>query len=408
MDHAHLWPFPWLSPRHLVTIANFVLLPVLQSVSGVLVYCALQRWQKGPKAQLHVDPDRWNQLALTVLLPLLVIQSAARWCGMPRASLALESNIWLAWIGFGGGIATVCLMAWLSMSRLRRAISETHRFGIGAAAGLLSVGCWALIVSFQLDPGAWLETRTLRFAVQPPNILPIISLHMLSTFGLGAAIVVSASARNHRRWPRAIAAITSAIGCVFLVVAPWWLTGPLVFAQQQLDQQSAGTWSTRWTLVTLFSLALCAVLSRLHSSILDPRALLVTSLVAATCSQGIWASHRGPWAIRGWMYENGFNVEQVRTHRRSSALAIQSPLSGNRGSRLFRQQCATCHAISGPMSNWRSGLGCNTVEIQKRLEVLREADRLGHPDRDRMPPLVGSNAEIEALANWIRDRIECQ
>ena len=59
-----------------------------------------------------------------------------------------------------------------------------------------------------------------------------------------------------------------------------------------------------------------------------------------------------------------------------------------------------------PFATWRRSI-CDTIELRKRLEALREADRLGHPDRDVMPPLIGSDREIDALTAWIREGSSC-
>jgi mono/diheme cytochrome c family protein len=396
------WPFAWLSPRHALTLITLLVLPLIQATTGALLWnVAAEKLGHAP-----VSPARWSRVALGVVLPASVAWTAVRWLGMPTTSAALESVTWPGWVGMALGLLVLSLASLLATTQPR------HRMALAtwaAAGGVMTIACWAMIVSFQLEPGDWLEYRTLRLSVQPPSFPFVVLVHLAATVSLGSALALHANVA-HARLARALANFSAAIGCTVVVAAPWWLP-PQVLSQTArsfVEQGISGpAWPTRWGIITLFAWATFALAANIRPKASNGRVLLLLAALAACSSQGLWASYRGPWTVRGWLYENAVEAESLRGSRRSASMSPSMNAEAELGELVFRHRCATCHARSGPLATWRSTLGCDPVEIRKRLESLRETDRIGHPDRERMPPLVGSDRELDALATWLRNGNPC-
>ncbi len=387
---AELWPLPWISPRHALLIITFLLVPLIQLASAA---SALSLFEKRFP---HPDVD-WSGLVLTTVLPLAVFALAVRWFGFSQAALSLDTVVWPIWVGLGTGVALMGMGAALDRFRTARLPAS----GLGAVGGVLAIVCWALISSFQVAPGAWLEGRTLQLAIQPPAFLPILSTHLVSFVSLGAALALQA-VPSHVAF-RLAASLSAALGCVLVVSLPWWLPPHVVpaWSRDFLELGVCAPGASAWAVVTLVAWASFAVAAHIRPQGVERHVPLALVVLVAIASQGIWAAHREPWAVRGWIYENGTMVEQVRTARRSPVLASSN--EDRAGELLFLRQCATCHARTGPLANWRSGLGQDAVEVRRWMEALRDADRPGHPYEQTMPPLLGSDAETEALATFVSE-----
>jgi mono/diheme cytochrome c family protein len=387
---AELWPLPWISPRHALLLITFLLLPLVQVASAAAILNLIRR-------RAHHPDVAWSGLVLTTVLPLAVLALGVRWFGFSQAALDLDMVLWPVWVGLGIGLALMGIGAALDRFRPARPAAP----GLAAAGGALAVVCWALLSSFQIAPGAWLEGRTLQLAIQPPAFLPILSTHLVSSVSLGAALALR-SMPSHVG-ARVAAALSAALGCLLVVSAPWWLP-PQVVPAWSRDTLELGTHTpgaSGWAIVALFPWASFALASHIRPRGVERHVPLALVVLVAIACQGLWAAHREPWAVRGWIYENGTMVERVRTARRSPVLT--SPEKDRAGELMFLRQCATCHARTGPLASWRAGLGHDAVEIRSWMETLRDADRPGHPYEPTMPPLLGSDAEMDALTSFVAE-----
>ncbi len=389
---ADLWPIPWLSPRHALAIVSLLLLPLLQgTTAAALAACCARR------LGCSVATSRaWSSLTLTAVLPLAVLLFAVRWFGFSHAALTVEVAAWPAWTGFALGL----LLLGVASGVGHRRPDCIRASAAGAVGGTLAITCWALGLAFALTPDAWLASPSLRLAIQPPAFAPILTVHVVSTLSFLVAIV-SPTRNESALLARAAAAACAGLGCVLIVATPWWLPAETLpsFARDALEQGGHAQ-ATRWAIVALSAWFSLGLVSTLASGALGRNVALVLVVVVTVASQAVWAGYRGPWAVRGWLYENGTDQDAVRMERRSPLRphADGRPL----GARLFDRQCATCHARQGPLADWYPRLSSSTETIRERLEELREADRPGHRYRDVMPPLIGSDDEVDALSEWVR------
>jgi mono/diheme cytochrome c family protein len=389
---ADLWPIPWLSPRHALAIVSLLLLPLLQgTTAAALAACCARRF--GWSA---ATSRAWSSLTLTAVLPLAVLLFAVRWFGFSHAAVAVDAAAWPAWMGFALGLLLLGVASGVS----HRRPDCIPASAAGAVGGTLAITCWALGLAFALTPDAWLASPSLRLAIQPPAFAPILTVHVMSTLSFLVAIV-SPTHDESASLLRAVAAACAGLGCVLIVTIPWWLPPETLpsFARDALEQGGLAH-TTRWAVVTLSAWFSLGLVSTLASGALGRNVALVLIVVVTVASQAVWGGYRGPWAVRGWLYENGTDQDAVRVERRSPLRprADGRPL----GARLFDRQCATCHARQGPLADWYPRLSSSTETIRERLEEIREADRPGHRYRDVMPPLIGSDEEVDALSEWVR------
>jgi hypothetical protein len=100
----------------------------------------------------------------------------------------------------------------------------------------------------------------------------------------------------------------------------------------------------------------------------------------------------GPWAVPGRVYVNGTTVDEVRFDRRATA-------DRDRAEGVFARQCGACHARQGA---WRRYVRVRGLDwTRSALLLVREADQMGSPYRNAMPPLRSDDARVEELARWL-------
>jgi hypothetical protein len=121
---------------------------------------------------------------------------------------------------------------------------------------------------------------------------------------------------------------------------------------------------------------------------------------------------RKPYAVRDVIYANGIYREDVPRFRSEGFLAhaegeawLATASASDKGKAMYRHQSAVCHTIDGyrgirgllaGKDPGRAGFATLRVDLTKRhgQPMIWEA----------MPPVVGTEDEIEALWDWIAAR----
>jgi len=75
-----------------------------------------------------------------------------------------------------------------------------------------------------------------------------------------------------------------------------------------------------------------------------------------------------------------------------------------RGELIFRGECMACHTMDGYRSMRKLMKGRDSKGISNMLNVLHDY-REDSPYRVFMPPLVGTQAEVEALADYLTVKV---
>jgi cytochrome c553 len=114
---------------------------------------------------------------------------------------------------------------------------------------------------------------------------------------------------------------------------------------------------------------------------------------------------RKPYIIHGYMYSNGVRVDEVdRLNREGiltkarwagAGLAVDLAAGpASFGQHVFRAQCQMCHSLDGYLAIRPLVAGQDAEGLTAFLEALRAG-------RPGMPPIVGTEKEIQGLAAYL-------
>ena len=119
---------------------------------------------------------------------------------------------------------------------------------------------------------------------------------------------------------------------------------------------------------------------------------------------------RKPYVIGNYMYSNGVRVSQVKQYNETGYL--KNTIWGGetnsvviKGQAMFRGQCMACHTIEGYRSMKKLLAGRDEQGIMNILNILHNYKE-DSPYRLYMPPLVGTDDEIKALATFLQTLVE--
>ncbi len=133
--------------------------------------------------------------------------------------------------------------------------------------------------------------------------------------------------------------------------------------------------------------------------------VLALAVVATASTEYARETIRKPYEIGKHMNSNGVRLKEVDKFNANGYMttSVWKPSSGDSldlGKAMFRGQCMSCHTESGYRSMKRLLQQRDAKGIAQLLKMLHEAK----PDSmyvKYMPPLVGSEAEILALAQYL-------
>lgn len=303
-----------------------------------------------------------------------------------------------------------------------------------AFAAFMSLVIIQGILAFMLTPGRWLETRSFWDGFFNPSYLPGLALRTGTCVLLAGAYMTLAALREPDAIARArLVRWLGGLEVVGALVAyagyRWWeavLPEPVktVFmGEKALLPALAATRSfALWALTGFLALALVAALL--------PRAqrwpLAVVTMVAAFAFLGgyerLREGARKPFVIRDSMFSSGLVVSDIEMLNETGVLARagwalvgQADTPEGRGRAVFRAQCASCHTLDGYLGMRRLTAAADPDMLHGILMTMREmgdayvdAHKRGQPldtrqlDYPLMPPLVGSDEEVEALVAYLQ------
>jgi len=282
---------------------------------------------------------------------------------------------------------------------------------IYVAASYLSLVVITGIISFMLTPGRWIETRAFWDGFFNPTYAPSlllrtgIALLLAGVVGwLVAARLPVDTARSDLirylgAWSLA-GAVTSGAGL------GWWLARIPAGARDLAFP--AGSLLHPTLVMGVGSLGLLAVVLVLFG-FPRPRAVglgpAVLALALATAFFGSYErvreGSRKPFVIRDYMYSNGIRVDELdRLNQQGILSKIAWAGAGvatgptARGEQIFRGQCQICHSLDGYLAIRPLVAGQDAEGLTALLEALRGG-------RPGMPPIVGTEAELQALAAYL-------
>jgi cytochrome d ubiquinol oxidase subunit I len=139
-------------------------------------------------------------------------------------------------------------------------------------------------------------------------------------------------------------------------------------------------------------------------------AVLVLALMATGAGEYSREMLRKPFVIGRWMYSNGVRVPYVSKINAQGYLANSewvwngSASSYSRGEAIFRGECGSCHTLQGyrPLAHLLEGR--DRANIHNFVVMLHE-NKADSPYRKFMPPMVGTEQDVNDLADFLNAQV---
>jgi cytochrome bd-type quinol oxidase subunit 1 len=298
-----------------------------------------------------------------------------------------------------------------------------------ALAAFMSLVVIQGILGFMLTPGSFPSTASFRDGFLNPTYLPGILFRTGVCLALAAAWMAFAALREKDREARArLARVLGAVGTLGLAVATagwfvWERALPESVQRLFLGEKpllaalaTGRTHSFRILLAAAVLALLVVILPRLQS--------WPVALLALVASAGVLAGYervregvRKPWVIAEQMFSNGVLLTELDALNEKGILSKAvwaTKEAGGReaptGEAVFRAECSSCHTRDGYLGIREIASAMDAELAAMFLTALRDdganwkARAEGkdvRPDYPFMPPFVGTDVEIEALAGWL-------
>ena len=267
------------------------------------------------------------------------------------------------------------------------------------------------IVTFMLTPGQWIATRSFWDGFFNPTFWPSLTLRTGIALMLAGAygwLVAAWLPKGDGR--AALVRYLTAWGVGGITVAwlgfAWWAENIPADAQK-LIFPADGLLRTTYVLGLVALGLLAALLAGV--GFLAPRTFGATAGILAILLTGTYfgayervrEGGRKPYVIHGYMYSNGIRVDEVDRLNREGILskahwASVGVASGptSLGQQVFRAQCQMCHSLDGYLAIRPLVAGQDAEGLTAFLDALRAG-------RPGMPPIVGTDKEVQGLAAYL-------
>jgi cytochrome bd ubiquinol oxidase subunit I len=269
------------------------------------------------------------------------------------------------------------------------------------------------ILSWQLTPGHWVETRNIWLGFFNPSFWPSLlfrTIACMATAALAATVVINTMKISRQRRHDLLAVMARFLAPMvgMPVLALWYL---YVLPTDSRSWVLGG--STVIAMLFGVGAVSCALVAAYAIVVLIFRSLYVngaTALLLLTLAFGATAGGefvregaRKPFTVRRVLYSNAVAPESVAYLRQHGSvehdpypLALTYPNPQlELGARVYRHQCKVCHTMEG--MNGVVHLTNTWGADQQRLNIAKLQQTKAF-----MPPFAGSAKELEALVQLLR------
>ncbi|WP_245628766.1 cytochrome ubiquinol oxidase subunit I [Salidesulfovibrio brasiliensis] len=272
------------------------------------------------------------------------------------------------------------------------------------------------IIGFMLTPGDWLETRYFWDGFFNPTFWPQLFFRTALCVMLAGLFGFVTGTRIDDEEARGrivrTCAVWTLIGLVTALPTGWWYIMALPAAQYELAMQESArvAWfmDSFWIFGPAVLVGGLALGIRMPKSVGFPLALAIMLLgLGLTGSfESVREAARKPYIIWGYLYSNGIAPGDMDTINEAGMLKaakwvpedLREVTEDNEleaGRWLYQLQCASCHAINGPLNDIMP-------KSAKYTEAGFDAFLAGMGKLNRyMPPFAGTGDERAALAAYV-------
>jgi mono/diheme cytochrome c family protein len=271
------------------------------------------------------------------------------------------------------------------------------------------------ILSWQLTPGAWLESGDVWDGFFNPSFWPSLLYRTVVAMALAALAAIAVVntmelGRDERRrllhraaHLLAPLALLPPLGVWYLAVIPadsrsWLLGGSIAMTM------FVGIAAGASLLIGAYAVLLLRV-QRLYVNGATAVLLLALAFGATGAGEFVREGARKPYTVREVLYSSSLTPDEIVEMRRTGSAAVDPwPLRDagrypteqlRLGAKVFRVQCSICHTMSG--ANALVHLAGTWTDEQLRMNVA-QLDRT----KPFMPPFAGTPEEVEAIGQLIR------
>lgn len=272
------------------------------------------------------------------------------------------------------------------------------------------------ILSWQLTPGDWLETKRVADGFFNPSFWPSLLFRTVVSTTLAslvACVVVNTMSDLDREAQRTLInraaqllipmLLMPGLGLWFLSVMPsdsrGWILGGSAAMTLFLSMSIA-------TSLAIGAYALVGlVLRRLYINGATASLLVVLALGATAGGEFVREGSRKPYSIRHILYSNAIRPEDVARLRIVGCLA-DDPYPTRRdaafpteqlddGARVCRRLCSVCHTVEGVNSLVDLTATWDLDQMRMNIAKLQQT-------KPFMPPFAGTPQDVEALVQFIK------
>jgi cytochrome bd-type quinol oxidase subunit 1 len=331
-------------------------------------------------------------------------------------STLIHNFVWFwasEWVFFVIEIVTILLYyyLWEKIDKKLHLIIGIIYFISGYCSLVLING----IISFQLTPGKWLETKNIWDGFFNPSFFPstiartgfcLILASVFSTF------IISFFKNNNeiKKYTGKISTVFIVAGAIFCVVGTYMWVHSL--PENVRTQLSGGNMSlTRFFHYYIITGCILIFLSIIvefifykYINFVFAIILLCIGMLSFSYFEFTRERVRKPFLIRDYVYANGIpldNREEINTkgilEYANGFLKERAETEVQKGELIYTLECYSCHSIKG-FNNLKSKLGGLKAE-----DIYYVIDGIGY--NPLMPPFLGTDSEKKYLATFLHDQL---
>lgn len=348
----------------------------------------------------------------------------------PDSTATLIQNFTLGWaveyLFFVGELATAFAYyyTWDKLSKEKHLLLAKWYFAMSVCTLLVING----ILTFMLTPGNWINSGNWLEGFFNATYFPSVVIRLIVMFAIaGLYSLLTACFIEDKKLKEKVVRFNTR----WLI--PLFLFGPATFIwflysipQSTLGSAFTGLSSTPtgnfqivapalYTCVGASALIILITLFgpwRKPAELSLPVAIVLLVLGLITTGTGEWSREllRKPYTVYGYMYSNGIRKKLVNDLNQNGFLASSvwakgslpnSATKGDKGEAIFRHQCMSCHTLSGYRSMRNLLMDRTGEDVEALLNLMRNTDRKKNPYLGYMPPVVGNDEDIDALAEYL-------
>ncbi|MDD2541293.1 MAG: c-type cytochrome [Desulfuromonadaceae bacterium] len=282
------------------------------------------------------------------------------------------------------------------------------------AAAWISLFLITGIIDFMLNPGEWVTNNNFWSGFFTPTFWPSIFFRSFMSFMLaGCYGFLTASFLDNEETRRKMVRYSGKwvlVSLVLSVPAGWWYLAILPDKARSLAEGMSPTITRAATVgeFSLVTLAAAAITLMLLNSKSLTKVLTVVVMIAAMGYLGAfeWTreADRRPYVVNGYMYSDGIlerdveRIDQEGYLKNAKWVQYKVVTEANQldvGKELFQHQCFACHTVGG----FNNDIIVRTKNMS--YDAMRKYLATIHEKRYFMPPFIGNETELKALAAYL-------